>query len=95
MLKDLVKKWFEKRKVTDDYVETLTVKVWNVVSGPYLREEVDDPNVPEELGCMLVCLIEVDGELTNKEYWFSTLKDANIWVDHFKTKITPLEVKYE
>jgi len=95
MLKDLVKKWFEKRKVTDDYVETLTIKVWNVVSGPYLREEVDDPNVPEELGCMLVCLIEVDGELTNKEYWFSTLKDANIWVDHFKTKITPLEVKYE
>jgi hypothetical protein len=44
---------------------------------------------------MLVCLIEVDGELTHKEYWFSTFEEANIWVDHFKTKIEPLEVRYE
>lgn len=94
MLKDLVNKWFNKQKITDDYKEVLTVKVWNVISGPYSREEVDDPNLPEELGYMLVCLIEVDGELTHKEYWFSTFEDASVWIDHFKTKIEPLEVRY-
>jgi hypothetical protein len=94
MFEALLKKLFERRKVTDDYEEDLYVRVWNITSGPYHRDEVDDPNVPEELEYMLVCLIEVGGEMLHKEYWFSSLADASIWVDHFKSKIEPLEVRY-
>jgi hypothetical protein len=95
MFNKLLKRLFQKRKVTDDLVEEISVKVWNVTSGPYHRDEIDDPHLPEELEYMLVCLVEIDGELANKEYWFSSLKDATVWVDHFKNKIEPIKVAYE
>lgn len=95
MFEKLLKKLYQRRKVTDDYQEPLYVKVWNITSGPYHRDEVGDPNVPEGLEYMLVCLIEIDGELLHKEYWFSSLEDANVWVDHFKSKIEPIPVRYE
>lgn len=94
MFEKLLKRLFQKRKVTDDYVEPITVKVWNITNGPYHRDEVDDPDIPDCVEYMLVCLIEIDGETLHKEYWFSSLEDATVWVDHFRTKIEPLEVKY-
>jgi hypothetical protein len=94
MFDKLLKRLFQKRKVTDDYIEPIKVKIWNVTSGPYHRDEVDDPYIPEGIDYMLVCLIEIDGETLHKEYWFSSLEDANIWVNHFKTKIEPIEVNY-
>lgn len=94
MFDKLIKKLFQKRKVTDDFVEPVFIKVWNITSGPYSRDEVPDLNVPDGLEYMLVCLIEVDGEILNKEYWFSSLDDVMVWVDHFKTKIEPIKVNY-
>lgn len=94
MFDKLLKRMFQKRKVTDDLTEPVTIKVWNVTSGPYSRDEVNDPDVPEGAEWMLVCLIEIDGETLHKEYWFSSLEHATIWVDHFKTKIEPIEVSY-
>lgn len=70
------------------------VRVWGINAGPFHRDEVDDPHVPDELEYMLVCKIEVDGEITVQEFWFSSLEDANIWVDHFYSKIEPIEVNY-
>jgi len=95
MFDNLLKRLFQKRKVTDDLVEPVTIKVWNITSGPYFREEVDDPYIPEGLECMLVCLVEIDGETLHKEYWFSSLESANVWINHFKNKIEPIEVKYD
>lgn len=95
MFDKYLKKLFQKRKVTDDTKDPIKIKVWNVTDGPYHRDEIDDPNIPEELEYMLVCLVEVDGHMVHKEYYFSSLEDASVWVDHFKTKIEPIEVRYD
>lgn len=94
MFENLLNKLLRRRKVTDDYVEDLYLNVWNITSGPYHRDEVEDPNVPEGLEVMLLCLVEVDGNLLHKEYWFSSYEDASVWVDHFQKKIEPIKVRY-
>lgn len=94
---DKIKKWLQRNRVqTDDSAEkeVLKIKIWGIVSGPYHRDEVDDPDVPDGLEYMLVCQVEVDGELTVSEYWFDSFEDSQIWVKHFQSKIEPLEVRY-
>ena len=101
MFHKLLSRWLNKKSVPpldDGFVQievTDSVKVWGIVSGPYHCSEVDDPDLPDGLEYMLVCKVEVDGELTVAEYWFGSFEDANRWVSHFQTKIEPLEVKYD
>lgn len=96
----LLSRWLNKKASPplDDGLKQIevsdTVKVWGIVSGPYSAEEVGDPDLPEGLEWMLVCKVEVDGELTVAEYWFSSFEGADKWVTHFRTKIEPLEVNY-
>jgi len=93
---DKIKKWLQKNSVQTDDGPVLDnkVKVWGVVSGPYHRDDVDDPNVPDGLEYMLVCQVEVDGEVTVSEYWFSSFEDSQVWVKHFQSKLEPIEVNY-
>jgi len=43
---------------------------------------------------MLVCKVEIDGEMVVADYWFENFEDANEWVKHFSKSIEPLEINY-
>lgn len=69
--------------------------IWGVVSGPYHRNEVGDPNIPRGAEYMLVCKVEVDGQIAHKEYWFPNFKSVSNITGHFYSKIEPIKVMYE
>ena len=84
----------DKRKKDKEGLKPLKIKVWKINHGPFHVDEVEDPRVPEGLNYMVVALIEVDGELSEQEFWFGILEDVNVWIKHFQTKIEPIEVNY-
>lgn len=68
-------------------------KIWGVLQGPYKREEVEDPYVPKGLNFMLVCKVSYRDKVFDREFWFETLQEARVVVDHFKVSIEPMELK--
>lgn len=75
-----------------------TVLVWNVLEGPYLRDEFDEDDLHEEgipigLDAMLVVMVEEDGVIDIVNFWYDTEEDALEVVKYFKVNIGPLEVK--
>jgi len=71
------------------------INVWGIESGPFHRDEVGDPEVPEGLEYMLLCKIEIDGQILYNEYWFSDMDGVEKWQDHFRKKIEPLVINYD
>lgn len=69
------------------------LKIWGVLQGPYKREEVEDPYVPKGLNFMLVCKVSYRDKVFDREFWFETLQEARVVVDHFKVSIEPMELK--
>lgn len=70
-----------------------SLKIWGVVAGPFHKDEID-ADLPDDVEYMLVCKVEVDGELTVHEYFFENFEDAHQIVEHFRTRIEPIEVSY-
>jgi hypothetical protein len=68
------------------------LKVWGVLEGPYSKQEVGDPYVPDDLNYMLLCKVSHEGKVFNQEFWFATFGEARAMVDHFKINIEPLEL---
>jgi len=73
------------------------VLIWDVIDGPYLREEFDEDilyedGIPEYLNAMLVVKIEEDGKVGNVNFWYETEEEAMMVKQHFKSNIEPLEV---
>ena len=82
---------FKKKEVPALSPEKL--KIWGVLQGPYKREEVEDPYVPKGLNFMLVCKVSYRDKVFDREFWFETLQEARVVVDHFKVSIEPMELK--
>ena len=40
----------------------------------------------------MVCRTEVDGEMSDDNFWFEEFEDAYEWESHFKKSIEPLEI---
>ena len=73
----------------------MSIKIWDILHGPISREDSEDADdYPDECDHMLVCKVEIDGELVVADYWFQNYEDANEWVKHFSKSIEPLEVNY-
>lgn len=83
------------------YIKPTTNKkvlVWEVLEGPYLRDEFDEDDlheggIPIGLDAMLVVMIEEDGVIDTVNFWYDTEEDALEVVKYFKVNIGPLEVK--
>lgn len=83
------------------YTEPTTNKkvlVWEVLEGPYLRDEFDEDDlheggIPIGLDAMLVVMVEEDGVIATVNFWYDTEEDALEVVKYFKVNIGPLEVK--
>ena len=74
------------------------VLVWEVLEGPYLRDEFDEDDlheggIPIGLDAMLVVMVEEDGVIDTVNFWYDTEEDALEVVKYFKANIVPLEVK--
>jgi hypothetical protein len=73
------------------------VLIWDVIDGPYLREEFDEDvlyedGIPEYLNAMLVVKIEEDGKVGNVNFWYETEEEAIEIKQYFNSNIKPLEV---
>jgi hypothetical protein len=68
------------------------LKIWGVLQGPYSRQEVGDPYVPDGLNYMVLCKASYKKEVFDREFWFETLDEARAMVDHFKSNIEPMEL---
>jgi hypothetical protein len=72
-----------------------TTKIWGIVEGPILIEEIPDEElegVPMTAQVMLVCRVEKDGQVGFEQYWYASLDDAYELVKYFSKNIEPLEV---
>lgn len=73
------------------------VLVWEVLEGPYLREDFDEDDlhlqgIPIGLDAMLVVMVEEHGVMDTVNFWYETEEDALEVVKYFKVFIGPLEV---
>ena len=73
------------------------VLIWEVLEGPYLRDEFDEDDlhlqgIPIGLGAMLVVMVEEHGGMDTVNFWYDTEEDALEVVKYFKVNIGPLEV---
>lgn len=73
------------------------VLIWDVIDGPYLREEFDEDvlyedGIPEDLNAMLVVKLEEDGKVGTVNFWYETEEEAMMVKQYFKSNIEPLEV---
>jgi len=74
-----------------------TIKIYNVVSGPYHWSEVEDGNNDMELEWMLVCGVWDDEDqcLYHEEIECATLDDAREIMDFFKYNAGPYLMEVE
>tara|TARA_Y100000022_G_scaffold50074_1_gene42428 strand:- start:642 stop:878 length:237 start_codon:yes stop_codon:yes gene_type:complete len=69
----------------------MIVKIWDVVEGPISVEESPD-EAPEGANWYMVCKTEVDGEMSDDNFWFEEFNDAYEWKKHFMKTIEPLVI---
>jgi hypothetical protein len=85
------------RTSTKDTEPNSRILIWDVIDGPFNREEFDEydllnEGLPDHLNFMLVVLIEDEGELEKVDFWYETEEEALEVVKYFKEKIEPLGV---
>lgn len=73
------------------------VLIWDVIDGPYSREEFDEDilyeeGIPEDLNAMLVVKLEEGGKVGTVNFWYETEEEAMMVKQYFKSNIEPLEV---
>lgn len=91
-----VMSWFKSNKVIAETATTKTL-IWDVVDGPFTREEFNEADlrefgIDEDDNYCLVVKMEEDGKLGLVNLWFPEIEDANKLKDHFKYHIEPLEL---
>lgn len=82
----------------ENSVSKSKVLVWEVLEGPYLRDEFDEDDlhadgIPIGLDAMLVVLVQEGDEMDTVDFWYDTEEDALEVIKFFKAKIGPLELK--
>ena len=88
--------WFKPKKRVTEAPATKTL-IWDVVDGPFTREEFNEEDlkefgIDEDDNYCLVVKMEEDGKLGLVNLWFPEIEDANKLKDHFKYHIEPLEL---
>jgi hypothetical protein len=73
------------------------VLIWDVLEGPYHRDEFDDDEllsvgIDDNLEYFLVVKLQEDGAVGIVNFWVETAEEAYDIVEHFKTNIEPLEI---
>ena len=69
----------------------MEVKVWEILQGPIAVEDFkEDYEPPEGSQHLLVCRVEIDGQLEEDNFWFEDLNDAYEWVKYFSKTAEPL-----
>ena len=73
------------------------VLIWDVVDGPYHREEFDEDEllsvgVDDNLEYFLVVKLQEDGAVGIVNFWVETADEAYDMIEYFKTNIEPLEI---
>jgi hypothetical protein len=73
------------------------VLIWDVVDGPYHRDEFDDDEllsvgIDDNLEYFLVVKLQENGAVGIVNFWVETAEEAYDIVEHFKTNIEPLEI---
>lgn len=91
-----VMSWFKPNKVIAETTTTKTL-IWDVVDGPFTREEFNEDDlrefgIDEDDNYCLVVKMEEDGKLGLVNLWYQDIEDANKLKDHFKYHIEPLEL---
>ena len=72
------------------------VKIWGIIEGPITHEEYADglgKDMPEGFNCVMLCKVEVNGEIDAQNFWFETFDEAYEWKKHFDKNIEPLEIE--
>ena len=82
----------------ENSVSKSKILVWEVLEGPYLRDEFDEDDlheggIPIGLDAMLVVMVEEGGVIDTVNFWYDTEEDALEVVKYFKVNIGPLEVR--
>ena len=82
---------------TESAFNNSKVLIWEVLEGPYLRDEFDEDDlhlegIPIGLDAMLVVMVEEHGGMDTLNFWYDTEEDALEVVKYFKVFTGPLEV---
>jgi len=95
----IFKKLFLRQKEVEDKLPAKDIKtlIWDVVEGPYGREEFDEEElisagIDDSLECYLVVKLQEDGSIGFVNFWLTTTEEAYDIIDYFKTNIEPLEI---
>jgi len=83
---------------TDRIRATSQTFIWDVIDGPFSRDDFDEydllaEGIPPNLNSMLVVRIEEDGVMDTVNFWYDTEEDALEVVKYFKWHMEPLEIK--
>jgi hypothetical protein len=83
---------------TDQIRATNKTLIWDVIDGPFSRDDFDEydllaEGIPPDLNSMLVVRIEEDGVMDTVNFWYDTEEDALEVVKYFKWHMEPLEIK--
>lgn len=73
------------------------VLIWDVIDGPFFRDEFDEDflfeeGIEEDRELMIVVKLEEDGKIGRVNLWLRTEEEVDSIVQHFKNSITPLEL---
>lgn len=73
------------------------VLIWDVVDGPYHRDEFDEDEllsagVVDNLEYFLVVKLQEDGKVGTVNFWVETEEEAYEIIKHFQDNIEPLEI---
>ncbi len=75
--------------MTNSDIQNKTVKIWDVISGPYPCDIPDAEDVYFNL-----CKVEVDGKIESIEYFFDSFNEAYEMIKYFQKNIEPIEIEY-
>jgi hypothetical protein len=69
------------------------VYIHAVIDGPFTQSYLEDEwDGPDDYEAYLLVRIEVDGVISDSEWYFETAEEALVWVRHFKSSIEPLVI---
>jgi hypothetical protein len=69
------------------------IYVHEVIDGPFTQSYLEDEwDGPDDYEAYLLVKIEVDGGISDTEWYFETVEEAFVWVRHFKQSIEPLVI---
>ena len=71
-------------------MKTKKVKVWAVTQGPYNLETltINYPyEIPPDCNHLVVCKVENENKLIDKEFWFENEEDAYRFKSHIDSKM--------